>query len=711
MSGEEGWAPGEAGSAGGSGGRVHILQPNRDLELNWTVDLAKSLEEYLLKICSGEIDGDGMEQGHLSVNFAEAAMLLQGSVQVYSRKVEYLYTLVLHALEFISQKRHEQQDGSSAQPDRAEEDNTFFNDNEKFLGLDDVSVETKTCLDDEHNEDDDLKLFVKPPANLLVLEGDCLNTNVEESELESYLLSTCNFYGDFLLLDPCDAEAVCNFLRGKDNVKECSAAVRGSLLRSNTRSSFCSPLVGKSGGKGHKLTPGKKQDVNLNCSLENNFTTDAGDKNAFTRPHVDHDSAENDICHGNEADAGYPGNEGCTDDGDDDDDPWKPLNPHEPGNLRIKPFKKGNIFRQKVTSFTRHDAFALQFPLAKLEGTINPEFTDILANQLHACASLRSSESPPLFEKLRQSLIFGNHEAYGGLGDFEDEGNDAEGDSDLPDFEQGDINLPKDTIDMDIEVPLHHKKGDHSGQTNDGEACGKDDMDPQRSLEDLCRLHLVIIGTFLSYVEVVRGAARANNLLLVNTACANVGDFPTESLASGQAWLLRSLCVSSVQGTVEVDFRRWVEALMGGSWEVSMVTPNSFLVLGRNEQRVAGWRKQEFWWWETPFFAQNLGLKAPAPSLVRVVLEGVPLLCDEEGIAFLIQPFGGVIHGKSDFIPIGLQTTISSTVSLASAVLAAVTSVVGGEVFVIRKRWLVALVREAKKDKSQKNVRVEAEEV
>lgn len=34
-----------------------------------------------------------------------AALLLQGSIQVYSRKVEYLHSLVLHALEFISQKR------------------------------------------------------------------------------------------------------------------------------------------------------------------------------------------------------------------------------------------------------------------------------------------------------------------------------------------------------------------------------------------------------------------------------------------------------------------------------------------------------------------------------------------------------------------------------------------------------------------------------
>ncbi|KAK3017987.1 hypothetical protein RJ639_002744, partial [Escallonia herrerae] len=85
--------------------KFHTLQPLRDLESNWAVDLAKNLEEYLLKICSGEITGEIDDGGRLSVNFAEAALLLQGSIQVYSRKVEYLYSLVLHALEFISEKK------------------------------------------------------------------------------------------------------------------------------------------------------------------------------------------------------------------------------------------------------------------------------------------------------------------------------------------------------------------------------------------------------------------------------------------------------------------------------------------------------------------------------------------------------------------------------------------------------------------------------
>jgi len=57
----------EPGGSGGGG--FHAVHAERDLESNWEVDLAKKLEEYLLKICSGEITGE--EEGHIPVNFAE----------------------------------------------------------------------------------------------------------------------------------------------------------------------------------------------------------------------------------------------------------------------------------------------------------------------------------------------------------------------------------------------------------------------------------------------------------------------------------------------------------------------------------------------------------------------------------------------------------------------------------------------------------------
>ncbi|GAB2243096.1 hypothetical protein Droror1_Dr00019871 [Drosera rotundifolia] len=57
------------------------------------VDLAKSFEEYFFKICTGNLSVGN--DAHFSINFSKPALLLQESVHVYSRKVEYLYTLVL----------------------------------------------------------------------------------------------------------------------------------------------------------------------------------------------------------------------------------------------------------------------------------------------------------------------------------------------------------------------------------------------------------------------------------------------------------------------------------------------------------------------------------------------------------------------------------------------------------------------------------------
>ncbi|KAJ6827239.1 condensin-2 complex subunit H2 [Iris pallida] len=45
------------------------------------------------------------------------------------------------------------------------------------LGLDDVPVDEKNCLDNGLNNYNISNHFLKPPANLLVLEGDCLDTS------------------------------------------------------------------------------------------------------------------------------------------------------------------------------------------------------------------------------------------------------------------------------------------------------------------------------------------------------------------------------------------------------------------------------------------------------------------------------------------------------------------------------------------------------
>jgi len=128
----------------------YLLQPIKDIASNWDIDIADSLSEYLDELDQLRItvdDGDGRS----CVNFAEAALLIQGSAVVYSRKVEYLHSLVLSSLDFIARKTasassREKQAlarGSTAVEDT---DILLFDSDPSFLLLDHV-------IEDGHNID------------------------------------------------------------------------------------------------------------------------------------------------------------------------------------------------------------------------------------------------------------------------------------------------------------------------------------------------------------------------------------------------------------------------------------------------------------------------------------------------------------------------------------------------------------------------------
>ena len=53
---------------------------NRDIAKNWNIDIAHDLEEYLSELETISISFDG---GKTSLNFAEAALLIQGSACIY----------------------------------------------------------------------------------------------------------------------------------------------------------------------------------------------------------------------------------------------------------------------------------------------------------------------------------------------------------------------------------------------------------------------------------------------------------------------------------------------------------------------------------------------------------------------------------------------------------------------------------------------------
>lgn len=51
-----------------------------------------------------------------------------------------------------------------------------------------IAVEEKNSLDCTAGKEVNLDHFIKPPANLVVLEGDCLDATGDGGELESYLV-------------------------------------------------------------------------------------------------------------------------------------------------------------------------------------------------------------------------------------------------------------------------------------------------------------------------------------------------------------------------------------------------------------------------------------------------------------------------------------------------------------------------------------------
>lgn len=141
------------------------------------------------------------------------------------------------------------------------------------------------------------------------------------------LATTSDIFQDFILLDPCDAEAVQDFLNGGNKF---SQSQNGGCRGSSTRRGYQSPSR-RSGGNLHKSSVGKTQGANVTQSPVSNrcFMPDPPSCDNFAN-----ENHEFDMDVGNSEPDDSNGS-------DDDDDPWKPLNPHEPGNLKIKPFRKG----------------------------------------------------------------------------------------------------------------------------------------------------------------------------------------------------------------------------------------------------------------------------------------------------------------------------------------------------------------------------------
>lgn len=69
----------------------------------WNIPIAEELENYLDEL--EQLTQLDPEEGLAKMNFAEAALLVQGSANIFGRKVELLYELAYHALDLIVSDR------------------------------------------------------------------------------------------------------------------------------------------------------------------------------------------------------------------------------------------------------------------------------------------------------------------------------------------------------------------------------------------------------------------------------------------------------------------------------------------------------------------------------------------------------------------------------------------------------------------------------
>eukprot|EP00747_Dinoflagellata_sp_TGD_P166561 gnl/TRDRNA2_/TRDRNA2_189519_c0_seq1.p1 gnl/TRDRNA2_/TRDRNA2_189519_c0~~gnl/TRDRNA2_/TRDRNA2_189519_c0_seq1.p1 ORF type:complete len:719 (+),score=164.01 gnl/TRDRNA2_/TRDRNA2_189519_c0_seq1:51-2159(+) len=95
-------AAGAVEPAPGSSRFASLLQPIKDLSKVWRIPIAEDLEKYLEELEQFSFLAPEGMGGSGNLNFAEAALLIQGSTAIYSRKVELLYALVYQALDLLA---------------------------------------------------------------------------------------------------------------------------------------------------------------------------------------------------------------------------------------------------------------------------------------------------------------------------------------------------------------------------------------------------------------------------------------------------------------------------------------------------------------------------------------------------------------------------------------------------------------------------------
>lgn len=196
-----------------------LIKPIRDLAQNWNIDVAHELEDYL-----SELDGIEINLGSKKkLNFSQAALMIQGSTNVYSKKVEYLYRLVNTILDHILKQKRIPKEKTNGIRNRKKSEEDLFDSfellddqledvDENLINLKEENVMNAINFEKKKTKDLSALYSVYAPRNLSY-------KNMAISEITNYKLMNCEVDNSgALLLDRTDVELL-GLIKKQDNLR------------------------------------------------------------------------------------------------------------------------------------------------------------------------------------------------------------------------------------------------------------------------------------------------------------------------------------------------------------------------------------------------------------------------------------------------------------------------------------------------------------
>jgi len=204
--------------AGEPGSRfAHLLQPIRDLSKVWKIEIADELERYIEEV--SHIIVTNPEDGITQLNFAEAALLIQGSTAIYSRKVELLYQLVYQALDLLALDKGK--DGAQGRKGKCVQTGLWapIPETEELLTIDHLIKEGRNILIENHSGDHRQALQRRVP--LFLMPRDQADRRKKEFRISSCTVHRSGAY----LLQESDAKLLDDLVGAGDSLHggECDA--------------------------------------------------------------------------------------------------------------------------------------------------------------------------------------------------------------------------------------------------------------------------------------------------------------------------------------------------------------------------------------------------------------------------------------------------------------------------------------------------------